>query len=177
VAGLVEINVNSTTWMTKIVLGDADWEGKPIGDGMLKRRRGAIVNTSSAAGRQVSPLLAGYSGAKGFVVMFSKSLNAELAPKGIHVQVQTPLYVTTKLAKIRKTSLSVPSPEAYVRWAAAHIGYEAAISPYWSHALQLWVADLLPAPVAIAFVGSMHHGIRKAGIKKEAKKRAEAKAD
>ena len=66
--------------MTKIVLGDADWEGKPIGDGMLKRRRGAIVNTSSAAGRQVSPLLAGYSGAKGFVVMFSKSLNAELAP-------------------------------------------------------------------------------------------------
>ena len=31
--------------------------------------------------------------------------------------------------------------------------------------------------VAIAFVGSMHHGIRKAGIKKEAKKRAEAKAD
>ena len=109
--------------------------------------------------------------------MFSKSLNAELAPKGIHVQVQTPLYVTTKLAKIRKTSITVPSPEAYVRWATAHIGYEAAISPYWSHALQLWLLDVLPTPVAIAIVSSMHHGIRKAGMKKDAKKRAEAKAD
>ena len=109
--------------------------------------------------------------------MFSKSLNAELAPKGIHVQVQTPLYVTTKLAKIRNVSITVPSPKTYVRWAAAHIGYEPAISPFWSHALQLWLADCLPTSVAISIVHSMHKGIRKAGLKKEAKKRAESKAD
>ena len=169
-ANLVSLNTESTLFMTKLVLGDET-------QGMVARKRGAIVNTSSAAGVQPSPLLAGYAAAKGGIVQFTKSLACELKGLGIDVQVQTPLWVTTKLAKIRKTSLSVPSPEAYVRWAAAHIGYEAAISPYWSHALQLWVADLLPAPVAIAFVGSMHHGIRKAGIKKEAKKRAEAKAD
>ena len=43
VAGLVEINISSTTWMTRIVLGDSDFEGKPTSDGMLKRKRGAIV--------------------------------------------------------------------------------------------------------------------------------------
>merc|ERR1719230_2254125 len=64
VAGIVELNVNSTVWMTRIVLGDES-------SGMVQRRRGAIVNTSSGAGRATSPLLAEYSGAKSFIEMFS----------------------------------------------------------------------------------------------------------
>jgi hypothetical protein len=46
-----------------------------------------------------------------------------------------------------------------------------------SHALQLWLLDLLPARLSTTIVSSMHHAIRKAGMKKEAKKRAESKAD
>ena len=42
------------------------------------------------------------------LVRFSMSLGAELASKGIDVQAQTPLYVTTKMAKIRKSSITVP---------------------------------------------------------------------
>merc|ERR1712061_852294 len=117
VAGIVELNVNSTVWMTRIVLGDESC-------GMVQRRRGAIVNTSSGAGRATSPLLAEYSGAKSFIEMFSRGLKAELASYNIHVQAQAPLFVATKLAKIRKTSLSVPSPAAYARAAAARIGFE-----------------------------------------------------
>ena len=104
-ADLVALNTESTLFMTKLVL-----------DGMVARRSGAVVNTSSAAGVQISPLLAGYSAAKGGIVAFSKSLHYELKPLGIDVQVQTPLWVATKLAKIRKTSLGVPSPE---KWQAA----------------------------------------------------------
>merc|ERR1719277_447218 len=167
VAGLVELNVNSTVWMTRLVLGNESSAG------MIKRKRGAIVNTSSAAGRMTSPLLAEYSGAKGFIENFSKSLKAELAPFKIHVQVQAPLFVATKMAKIRKTSLAVPSPASYARSAVAHIGYEDTVSPYWSHALQLWFQRLLPEFATIAAVGSMHKGIRKAGMKKEAKKAEE----
>merc|ERR1711871_1802519 len=107
-ADLVSLNTESTLFMTKIVLGDAT-------QGMIARKRGAIVNTSSAAGVQISPLLAGYSAAKGGVVAFSKSLHYELKPKGVDVQVQTPLWVTTKLAKIRKSSLTVPSPATYAK--------------------------------------------------------------
>jgi len=44
------------------VLGDES--GSP---GMLSRRRGAIVNTSSGSGRATSPLLAEYSAAKAYV--------------------------------------------------------------------------------------------------------------
>merc|ERR1711870_63563 len=125
-------------WKTRLVLGD---ETKA---GMIKRRRGAIVNTSSAAGRMTSPLLAEYSGAKGFIEMFSKGLKAELAPFKIDVQVQAPLFVATKMAKIRKTSITVPSPAAYAKVAVAHIGFEDTVSPYWAHSLQLWVQRMIP---------------------------------
>ena len=162
-ADLVSLNTESTLFMTKIVLGDE-------AQGMISRKRGAIVNTSSAAGVQPSPLLAGYAAAKGGIVQFTKSLACELKGLGIDVQVQTPLWVTTKLAKIRKTSLTVPSPSTYARQAIKFVGYDVACSPYWAHALQLSVADLLPSFLMEAAVFSMHRAIRKKGLKKEAAK-------
>jgi len=169
VAGLVELNVNSTVWMTRLVLGDESTSG------MVKRRRGAIVNTSSGAGRMTSPLLAEYSGAKSFIEMFSKGLKSELAAYNIHVQVQAPLFVATKLAKIRKTSLTVPSPAAYARTAVARIGFEDTVSPWWSHALQLWSIRQLPEWLVIMIGLKMHLPIRKAGMRKEAQRAEEEK--
>lgn len=166
IADILEVNVSSTMWMSRLVLGDVSENLEPI-DGMLKRRRGAIVNTSSGAGRCASPLLAEYSGVKSCIELFSKTLAAELKPKGIDVQVQTPLFVTTKMAKIRKTSLTVPSPEAYVKTAVKQIGYDASISPYWAHSLQLWFQSLLPETISNMIVNSMHQDIRKRGIKKQ----------
>eukprot|EP00928_Gymnodinium_smaydae_P070411 TRINITY_DN54254_c0_g1_i1.p1 TRINITY_DN54254_c0_g1~~TRINITY_DN54254_c0_g1_i1.p1 ORF type:complete len:336 (-),score=99.95 TRINITY_DN54254_c0_g1_i1:146-1096(-) len=169
VGQIVDLNVNSTVWMTRIVLGS---ETTP---GMVKRKRGSIVNTSSAAGRGTSPLLCEYSGAKSFIEMFSKGLKAELTAYNIDVQVQAPLYVATKMAKIRKTSLTVPSPAAYARSAVAHIGYEDTVSPYWSHALQLWALRQLPEFLNISIVKKMHLDVRRRGMKKEAEKAAEGK--
>merc|ERR1711972_576428 len=126
------------------------------------------------AGRMTSPLLAEYSGAKSFIEMFSRGLKSELAAYNIHIQVQAPLFVATKLAKIRKTSLTVPSPAAYARSAVAHIGYEDSVSPYWSHALQLWFLRQLPDWVNIKIGLTMHLPIRRAGMKKEARRAEEA---
>ena len=50
------------------------------------------------------------------------------------------------------------------------MGYDVACSPYWAHALQLSVADLLPSSLLAAAVFSMHRAIRKKGLKKEAAK-------
>lgn len=47
--------------------------------------------------------------------MFTRALHYELKEFGIHVQCQVPLFVTTKLAKLRKTSLLIASPAAYAR--------------------------------------------------------------
>merc|ERR1719223_1107169 len=107
--------------------------------------------------------------------MFSKGLKAELADFNIDVQVQAPLYVATKMAKIRKASLTVPSPAAYAKSAVAHIGYEDSVSPYWSHALQLWTQRQAPEWASISAIRSMHLGIRKAGLKKEARLAEEGK--
>lgn len=166
IADIMEVNISSCTWMTRIVLGDIEDLTRPVG-GMLSRRRGAIINTSSGGGRATSPLLAEYAASKAYVELFSKSLTAELRPFGIDVQVQTPLYVTTKMAKIRNASLTVPTPEAYVKMAVRQIGYGSVISPHWAHSLQLYALSLLPEPIAVMLVNSMHQDVRKRGLKKE----------
>ena len=62
---------------SRIVLGDES--GSP---GMLSRRRGAIVNTSSGSGRATSPLLAEYSAAKAYVERRYSIVFAELQGLG-----------------------------------------------------------------------------------------------
>ena len=156
---LITLNVNSTTNMTRIVL-----------PGMIERKKGAIVNIGSAAGVSNSPLLAQYGAAKSYIAMFSKVLNKEYRSKGIDVQCQVPMFVATKLAKLKKTSLFVASPDAYARAAVASIGYDALISPYWSHALQIWLLTTLPEWISAAITMQMHQDIRKKGMKKESEK-------
>lgn len=171
VDAIIRVNIDSCTLLTRAALGEEGADGK----GMLARRRGAIVNTSSVGGRVTSPLLAEYSGAKAYVDKFSRGLHAELDSKGVHVQVQTPLYVATKMAKIRNTSITVPSPEAYARCAARQIGYSNSISPHWAHALQLWLASFVPEFVLAKLIMMQHLDIRRRGIKKEKQKEEESK--
>jgi 17beta-estradiol 17-dehydrogenase / very-long-chain 3-oxoacyl-CoA reductase len=122
----------------------------------------------SVAGISNSPLLAQYGASKAYISMFSRTLNVEYASKGIHVQCQVPMLVATKLAKIKKPSLFVPTPKAYAAAAVKAIGYEPEISPYWSHALQVYLLTHLPEWIVAKLVMNMHMGIRKAGMKKEA---------
>ena len=100
-------------------------------------------------------------------------LSAELASKNIDVQVQTPLYVTTKMAKIRKASITVPSPESYVACAARQIGYEPVVSPWWAHSLQLWALSMLPEKVSVYFLDWQHQAIRRKGMKKDQEKKGQ----
>lgn len=127
-----------------------------------------FIISSIAAGVSTSPLLAQYGAAKSYIAMFSKALNAEYKDKGIHVQCQVPMFVATKLAKIKRSSLFVASPSGYARAAVAAIGYETIVSPFWTHALQIWVLTNFPEWLITWATLQMHHGIRKAGQKKEA---------
>jgi 17beta-estradiol 17-dehydrogenase / very-long-chain 3-oxoacyl-CoA reductase len=159
VATLLTMNIESTVWMTRMVL-----------PGMLLRKRGTIVNISSGSALYTLPLLAEYSGAKSFVEKFSRAINAEYRSKGITCQCQVPFYVATKLAKMRQ-SLTVPTPTAYVNMAIKWIGYpdDALVSPFWIHAVQGWVMHQLPDYVIAKVVMSMHMAIRSKGIKKDAR--------
>lgn len=64
---------------------------------MVDRGSGVVVNTASEAGRSGSSGEAVYSGAKGAVIAFSKSLAREVARHGIRVNVVTPGLTQTPL--------------------------------------------------------------------------------
>lgn len=96
-------------------------------------------------------------------------MHVEMAAKGIHVQCQVPLLVATKLAKIRKASLTAPSPKAYAKAGVASIGYGAVVSPYWTHKLQLFALSVVPWSESVVF--SMHKGLRARALKKLAAKK------
>lgn len=117
VGDVVEMNVNSTVRMTKMVI-----------DGMAKRRRGTILNVSSGSAGYAMPLLAEYGAAKMFVQRFSESLDAEYGRRGVRVQCQVPFYVATKLAKLRK-SLTVPTAEEYAKMGVDWLGYGGVVQP------------------------------------------------
>lgn len=163
---LMTLNVHSTTNMTRLVL-----------PGMVSRKRGSIVSIGSAAGVSTSPLLSQYGAAKSYIAMFSRAMNEEYKSFNISFQCQVPMFVTTKLAKLRKTSLFVASPSAYAKAGVACIGYESLVSPYWSHALQIWALSHMPEWLVVSLTKNMHLDIRKKAIRKEEKAKAAGKAE
>lgn len=65
--------------------------------GMVERRQGRVISIASDAARVGSSLEAVYSGAKGAVVSFSKSLAREVAKAGVTVNVVCPGPTATPL--------------------------------------------------------------------------------
>jgi hypothetical protein len=88
-------------------------------------------------------------------------------------ELQVPLYVATKLAKIRKASLTVPSPETYAAAGLKWVGYEPRCTPYWAHSIMWWFVQSLPEPIVDSFRLRSSLGIRKRGQAKDARGKAE----
>ena len=156
VQSIMTINVESVVWMTRAVLPQ-----------MLQRKRGAIVNMSSASARPPNPLLAVYSSTKGFVENFTKSLAFEYAKSGVSFQCQSPLWVATsivfpnsKVAVEKRPTIGTPTAKTYAKYAVARIGYDTMTSPYWVHELFMWVSSLLSDSLQGTVILKMHKGIR-----------------
>ncbi len=111
--GPIDILVHSVGWDRLYPFLDTDeefWEqvieinyvgmlrcNKAVGTGMVERGHGRIINIASDAGRVGSSLEGVYSGAKGGVISFSKTLARELAKKGVTVNVVCPGPTDTQL--------------------------------------------------------------------------------
>ena len=65
---------------------------------MLAQRGGAIVNIASVAGLRASPGQANYAASKGGVIALTRTLAAELAPRGIRVNAVVPGLVAAGMA-------------------------------------------------------------------------------
>jgi len=154
---MIRCNVDSVANLTQMVLPD-----------MIKKHRGLIVNVSSISGRRPTPLLGLYSGTKGFVDLFSRSLAAECLSRGVYVQSLCPGYVVSKLSGIRKASLMAPTPERFVLSALDRIALPFTTG-YWTHELQDFVQSLLPEVLSNKLTMSVLAGIRAKALKKRSK--------
>lgn len=110
--------------------------------GMVKRKKGLIINISSTAAYRPLPLMGVYSASKKFVEYFSASLQTEYGKDNIDVQVLTPNYISTKMTKwsniLQGSNFIFPSPKSFVSNAVATIGRTKETAGYWSHDLQLF---------------------------------------
>ncbi|KAH7834429.1 hypothetical protein Vadar_024399 [Vaccinium darrowii] len=142
---IVGVNIVGTTWVTKAVL-----------PGMLKRKKGAIVNIGSGSSAAVSsyPLVTIYAATKAFIAMLSTSMSLEYKQHGIDIQCQFPLLVATKMIStiVERSSLFIPSPETYSKASLRAIGYEQSSVPYWPHALQWCILRALPDALVDWFI-------------------------
>jgi 3-oxoacyl-[acyl-carrier protein] reductase len=83
---MIGVNVFGSLYVTKAVL--------PL---MIKQRRGSIINLASQLGHVGGENFAVYSGTKGFVLAYTKSLAREVGPYGIRVNSVCPGSIVTDM--------------------------------------------------------------------------------
>ncbi|XP_076909004.1 very-long-chain 3-oxoacyl-CoA reductase 1-like [Bidens hawaiensis] len=159
---LIKVNIEGTTRVTQAVL-----------PGMLKRKRGAIVNIGSGAAIVIpsDPLYAVYAATKAYVDQFSRCLYVEYKNSGIDVQCQVPLYVATKMASIKRSSFFVPSATGYAKAGLRWLGYEPRCTPYWPHSVIWALLYSLPESAVDAWRYNFCLKIRKRGQLKDSRKK------
>ena len=78
----------------------------------------------------------------------------------------------SKMSKIRRSSLTVPTPRAYARAGLRTVGYEPRVSPFWAHAAMWAIVASLPE----WFMDNVRYGQSMSIRKRALKKKAAAKA-
>uniref|UniRef100_A0ACD5V7H6 Uncharacterized protein n=1 Tax=Avena sativa TaxID=4498 RepID=A0ACD5V7H6_AVESA len=160
---LIALNVEQVTRLTHALM-----------PGMVRRKRGAVVNIGSGAATILpsDPLYTVYAATKAYVDQFSRSLYVEYKNMGIDVQCQAPMYVATKMASIRNATLLAPSPETYARASVRYIGYEPRCTPHWAHGVVWYLFSIVPEPLVDRYLLGMSLFIREKGRAKDARKKA-----
>uniref|UniRef100_A0AAR2JE16 Uncharacterized protein n=1 Tax=Pygocentrus nattereri TaxID=42514 RepID=A0AAR2JE16_PYGNA len=136
--------------------------------GAVSLSKGVILNIASASGMYPVPLLTLYSSSKAFVDFFSRGLDAEYKNKGVIIQSVLPFYVTTKLSKIKRASLDIPTPERYVAAQLNTVGLQSQTNGYLPHAIMGWaISALLPARLLTKIFMNMGLSQRARFLKKQ----------
>ncbi|KAK4028992.1 hypothetical protein OUZ56_022009 [Daphnia magna] len=123
---LINCNVVSVTQMCILVLGQ-----------MVERKKGLILNVSSASAVLPTPLMTMYSSTKAYVYKFSEDLALEYAPLGIKIQCVLPGFVVSKMSRYKKPAFRIPLPRDFVRGHMRSLGLEFASAGFWVHKILL----------------------------------------
>ncbi|XP_076800014.1 very-long-chain 3-oxoacyl-CoA reductase-like [Clavelina lepadiformis] len=130
---IIRLNVISVIKMTQVVL-----------PGMVKRKRGLVLNLSSLMAVKPVKKYAMYSATKKFVDYFAQALSYEYESKGITIQSCMPGTVLTNITKNYEELQKMPSPETYCKSWLATIGKARWTHGYWKHAIEGWIFSQIP---------------------------------
>lgn len=171
---IITTNCIGTLKVTRLVLS-----------GMSARKRGLILTMGSFGGLLPTPLLATYSGSKGFLQNWSTALASEVEELGISVYFVQAYIVTSAMSKVRRSTYMFPSEKAFVESTLAKIGnrcgsvgYAYSGTPWWSHALFAWLILTISSPYGHFLVRQNmlnHKNIRARALRKAERLRLEAK--
>ncbi|KJP84888.1 hypothetical protein AK88_05481 [Plasmodium fragile] len=163
---LVNVNLLSSYYMTKLVL-----------PGMIRKKKGLILYTSSgAATLQSSPLYTVYASVKEAICSFANSLSVELREQNIEVQCHVPLFIVTKLSKIKKPSAFVPTADAYAKSAIKKMKQgnstcsSVISSPYFLHRVQISLYNAMPKLLFDTMSFMTLKSVRQRALKKNVRK-------
>ncbi|CAD5223309.1 unnamed protein product [Bursaphelenchus okinawaensis] len=151
ISNVLEISALPTTMLCANVLKQ-----------MNNRHKGVVINVSSAASKHTLAYWSVYSASKMYVNWLSAILRKEYSGSGITIQTLTPMMVATKMAKMDKTGLFVPSPAKYAKSALKTVGLANETSGYFFHQCQVEFGFKL----APGFVLDMLSGFESRKIKK-----------
>lgn len=126
----LSVNILPTVMLTHLVLPE-----------MKRRRRGIIVNLTSASGYITLPYASMYAASKAFLNSLTLSLQDELRGSGVQCQLVTPMVLTTNMSQQWQSYsfMRLVSPEVvrYTKMATWMIGRTDQTTGYWYHAMQV----------------------------------------
>ncbi|XP_050527416.1 very-long-chain 3-oxoacyl-CoA reductase-like [Daktulosphaira vitifoliae] len=128
---MIKLNVTPLVYLCRAIM-----------PGMKKRRRGIVINISSAEAVISSPLLAVYGATKAFIEKFSNELTIEHKNDGIIVQCVIPYSIATESLSNRN-SWMVPSPKVYVHSALKTTGIQSLTTGYLPHTIFVNIVQYL----------------------------------
>jgi len=156
---IVDVNCTSLVMLTRAVIGRMKSRKSPC----------SVINISSLFGQTGAPLLAVYSGTKSFIDSFSASLGAELRDTNISVFCSLPGFVVSNMSKIRRTSLTVISPDNCAESVLGQVagGFLNISAPHWSHNMIGWfLMDVLPERLRLWLLMRINTATNKAALRK-----------
>lgn len=128
-----------------------------------------VINIGSKVADFPCPLHAVYAASKSMLKSWSVSLAYELNHKYVHVEYVTPNFVATKMSKIRKPSLFVPSAHDFAKSVVESVGTFYVNTPYFYHMMQNVLLTFIPDVVVGYAVYFQHSHIKKLALRKKNK--------
>ncbi|WFD29323.1 hypothetical protein MSPP1_000332 [Malassezia sp. CBS 17886] len=163
ISTIVQLNIIATLKITQLV-----------GARLVARNGGLVLTIGSFSGTWNTPLLGVYAGSKAFLASWSQAIGEELRRAHVDVQLVNTYFVTSKLSKVRRPSLMIPTPEKFVRSVLSRVGRSSGalgrpftITPYPAHAWLDWaVAHVLPAGAFLRYAHDVSADTRKRALRK-----------